>query len=380
MYCRICGNEMKKIEQIDCINDYVILTDKPHKLNVIENDLYLCKSCKHMQIKPVIATNYYDDNVLMENSHFTFLKDNKKRKIEKLKKYSPDDEKCLDIGCGQGDVLLLASEYYKKCIGIEPAKNNYSIADKKIEEFNKKYNKHDEIINGYFGYEMDKKLNDFSAFYAIMVFEHLENLTEAMENAYDCLKDGGVGLINVPNGQKIYNNNLYWMFINEHINYFTPQSLAKLAEKCGFEVLEINTNEYENEDLLEIDLYVRKGKKHYGFSAAKQNCINRLDKYLEGSNNIVIWGAGNRAHTYSWLLRDKYDIKHIIDSCENKKGKYVCGINRPIEVVNKKIIENSDTIIIFASTFNKNILHELENKYRYKGKIIYFENGDVLSK
>ncbi len=65
----------------------------------------------------------------------------------------------------------------------------------------------------------------------------MEQLQEAVRYAYDILNEGGVGLINVPNGQQIFEEGLYHQINWEHINYFTPYSLALLCNSAGFEIL-----------------------------------------------------------------------------------------------------------------------------------------------
>ena len=70
------------------------------------------------------------------------------------------------------------------------------------------------------------------------VFEHLTDLYSVLNYALEILEPGGVGLINVPNGQRIVEENLYHQIIAEHVNYFTPESLATMAKRAGFDLIE----------------------------------------------------------------------------------------------------------------------------------------------
>ena len=377
MICRICRSEMVEIETIECISPIKAL-NKQFNIKLIPNILYKCPLCTHMQMKSVCSDDYYDDDYVSDNVHFAKLSDNKLRKLEKLKKYSPDGLSCLNIGCGEGNDFSLASQLFKKIVGVEPAKNYYNYAKLRAESIASDRNYKIEVINEYFGIGNAKFGGEFSAFYSLMVFEHVDNPTAMLSSAYDSLKDEGVGLINVPNGQAIYKRGMFSLFPVEHINYYTPLSLAFLANKCGYDVLEINTNEYEKENLYEMDLFVIKSKGNIGFLKSKQNNAEKLSTYLEGCDSIVIWGAGNNAHGYARLLKPEYKIMHIVDSCKEREGQYINRLNIPVEVVDESIINSSDAIIIFASSFNKEIISSLKHTYRYDGKVIIIEKGEVV--
>lgn len=67
-----------------------------------------------------------------------------------------------------------------------------------------------------------------------------------------------------------------------------------------------------------------------------------------------------------------------MDSSEDKIGLYINGIDLQIEKVQQSIIDESDAIIIFASSYNKEIMDNLRNTYGYAKVIVYFEGEEVL--
>ena len=109
---------------------------------------------------------------------------------------------------------------------------------------------------------------------------------------------------------------------------------------------------------------------------AKEFAKKRLEYLAQSSENIIVWGAGVKAHTYSGLI-ENIEIAHIVDSSVEKKGKYISGIDIPIELVTQEIVEQSDAVIIFATSYKDEIIQELKCKYSYKGKILYFDNNDI---
>jgi hypothetical protein len=60
-----------------------------------------------------------------------------------------------------------------------------------------------------------------------------------------------------------------------------------------------------------------------------------------------------------------------------KKDCYAAGIDHAIEYPTKEAIQSSKAIIIFASSYNKEIIKELRGVYHYIGLIIYFEGKNV---
>ncbi|MBE7719535.1 MAG: class I SAM-dependent methyltransferase [Lacrimispora celerecrescens] len=57
------------------------------------------------------------------------------------------------------------------------------------------------VINSYFNDLLG--LKNITVFAAMMVFEHFEAPLDVLKAAFASLEEGGVGLINVPNGQLI---------------------------------------------------------------------------------------------------------------------------------------------------------------------------------
>ena len=269
----------------------------------------------------------------------------------------------MKFECGSDRNSELSKLYFDSCLGIEPASNLYNITK----------NKGLNVINVYFNQKL-RISERFSGFTSFQVFEHLESVYEVLSYAHEILEPGGVRLINVPNGQAICDNRYYHQVVAEHLNYFTPFSLASMANNAGFDVIEIESIE----ETLELDLYIRKPREQMcSFNDMKNQHKENLKSLTLNSNYITIWGAGAKAYSYSELLSEDLDIKHLIDSSVSKKGKYISGIKVPIENITRDIISMSDTIIIFASSYNEEIIQSLNNTYSFKGKIIYFDKEKI---
>lgn len=211
------------------------------------------------------------------------------------------------------------------------------------------------------------------AFTTFQTLEHIEKLRDTINSLYDILEYDGVGLINVPNGEMIMKHNLYHQVLLEHINYFTPRSLITLAENAGFEILDVVLDK----DTIEIDLYVKKNES-ISMEESYIEVQNDLNLVLDKYNKFGIYGAGQKSAYYSSLIckANKKKINHVFDSNKEKVGKYLSGINERTECVNNKTLQECDAVIIFASSYNIEIIGGLR-KNGFKNDIIFFEDDKV---
>lgn len=257
-YCRVCHGKVFIMDYLEgCLSTHPQVSHTPYASPLVNIKIYACETCKHIQIKDDIPSDFYDSYVMdsfnpnILNSEFVELN---KSRFENLSKYSVSRDNILDIGCGAGDKLKLAQSYFNAAIGIEPSKEFFNIA--KNQGLN--------VLHGYFDDEFTYPIK-FSSFISTQVFEHLSEPVKILESAYKILEDGGVGLINVPDGDNILNSNEYFQIIPEHLNYFTASSLCALANRSGFEVLQIIKINFANE----LDLYVKKIDKLEPFATKK---------------------------------------------------------------------------------------------------------------
>lgn len=76
------------------------------------------------------------------------------------------------------------------------------------------------------------------------VIEHLFDPASFVEQCARLVRPGGLLVLTCPNGQGFdvqTLGELSWTVAPEHLNYFNPDSLGGLFERCGFEVVERHT-------------------------------------------------------------------------------------------------------------------------------------------
>jgi hypothetical protein len=190
------------------------------------------------------------------------------------------------------------------------------------------------------------------------------------------LNDKGTGFIEIPNGAKTVYNQRYFDIFTDHVNYFTPASLAKLAQECGFIV--VSVEETFGGDYLEC--YMKKDVNERNIQQKRTNDLNFIKEQVKNYKNIGAFGAGAKGYVILTALDSELPLKFIFDNDPHKHGRFLPNTLTPISEPNASDIENLDLIIIFAASYQDEIINNLKNKYNFNGDIIGLQNNTSLIK
>ena len=245
--CRICGNENNSEKYI--LKEMMYGTRE-------EFEYFKCSDCGCLQIEsfPKNIQDYYPpDYLFFPKSDSSLLKNYLLKKREKyiltgksflgkflsrkfgipasylwLKKVSlkPDDS-ILEVGCGNGELLLKLEEAgFKNLIGIDPFIKNEIVYGQKLQILKKTIH---EISDLHF---------DWIMFHHS--FEHLNNPHEIFEVLNKLLKYGGHILIRIPvidsHAWEYYKTDWIQLDPPRHYFLYTVKSLNYLASQHGFVV------------------------------------------------------------------------------------------------------------------------------------------------
>lgn len=254
-------------------------------------------------------------------------------------------------------MLELAKDFFKWSEGIEPSEREFHVA------MEKGLLVHNKFFDRTF---VQKKKSQ--AVICLQVLEHLQNPKEVMNKIYDILDDGGVGYLDIPNGQRIYNENQYYNIFLEHINYFSINSITKLIGDAGLEI--ISAQEILNGN--HIGVYFRKNVNALSLKEKKEKDMMVLSLIANKYNKIAIWGAGIKGRVYGAILENIFSnkIMYIFDNMELYNNQYICNCKARITTPSLEKVSECEVIIITAIEYKIDIVSELQNKFFYAGTIV----------
>ncbi|MEM3389387.1 MAG: class I SAM-dependent methyltransferase [Nitrososphaeria archaeon] len=154
-----------------------------------------------------------------------------------------EGEKLLDVGCGDGEFILMCKSKFKECYGIDVSSLRVETAKNRFKEEN---NIH--IMQ----YDVDEGLPFSDQFFdvvtCIAVLEHVFNPPDVVKEINRVLKKGGFFILQVPNiawlphridlllGKLPITDGFYMGADWEHLHWFTNSSLLELLLKTGFTI------------------------------------------------------------------------------------------------------------------------------------------------
>lgn len=360
--CRICSSSLVKYKTFDKVARQVsVLRKEPFNYHGQEIEMYQCPNCNHYQIEYDNAENYYDDYIMLPNAESIYPF--RERQINQLVSINPNVTSFIEIGCGDGGFLEHAKKFYNRVVGNEPSKvYNKLTVDRGFE-----------CLSSYITKDF-KVTETFDSFCAKQVFEHLPNPKETLSKIYEMINDKGTGFIEIPNGSKTIYNQRYYDIFTDHVNYFTPTSLSKLVEECGFIVVKVE--ETFGGDYLEC--YMKKDVNARNIKQKRDNDLTFIKENSKKYNKIGAFGAGAKGFSILTALDENIPLKFIFDDDPHKQGRYLPNTIIPVSKPKIEDIETLDLIIIFAASYQDEIINNLKTKYNFKGEVIGLQNNTSI--
>jgi 2-polyprenyl-3-methyl-5-hydroxy-6-metoxy-1,4-benzoquinol methylase len=273
-----------------------------------------------------------------------------------IKKYKLTYKNILEVGCGKGEYLEILANAGVNAFGIEYSEEsvNYCIQNNLS------------VTQGFLG---DSRLNlldqKYDGFICLSFMEHWPRPNLVFQSLNENLKDGSIGLIEVPNFDMILENGLYSEFISDHLLYFTKETLNFTLQLNGFEILSCEPI-WHNYILSAV---VRKRvKTNLDFFEDFKIIVKKdLDKFIGDlpNNKVAIWGAGHQALATISLTGIEKSIKFIVDSAVFKQDKYSPTSHIQIVSENKLLEDSVDAVIIMAGSYSDEIIKIMRDKYPF---------------
>lgn len=368
--CRICDSEIENTVQLLIPITGMIFKKEPSNGQNVEVNLHICPNCGLGQIENELSGRYYENYILLDidddctDKYYT-------RSLKKFYKsqfsyfinfFSKESQlRILDIGCADGTTSDMLSEYFDVVDGVDVSLN-----------YESSYKGNGIFYNSLFE---DTAFNVcYDALFCADFLEHIFDVKKCVDKMYSVLKDGGYGMVMVPNGDRILNEGNWYDLVGEHLNYFSYNSLVQLFYSRGFEICECVS--IRDGWWYRIVFYKRNEK----LSVFEKKIVD-LDTLIEITSrfkNISFWGAGVKGVCFISNVRNLDKYLYIFDSNITKENKYFPGINKAITCPDSKKVNENDLIIITALENKNEIIKSLKRDYDYKGYIVCIDNLEAI--
>ena len=192
----------------------------------------------------------------------------------------PGRRRALDVGSGPGAFLAAGRERGWDVLGIEPSRQAAAYARGRGLP----------VVEDFLSASLARELGRFDAVHLNDVLEHLPDPRGHLGLCRELLDPGGVLCVAVPNDYSPFQDVLrraagfapWWVAPPHHLNYFDFDSLARLLERAGFEVV-------HREASFPIDLFLLMGEDYVGDDARGRACHGRRRLFEE---RLEAAGAG----------------------------------------------------------------------------------------
>lgn len=354
--CRLCGCELfsKPLAVLNNVPKAAqFLPTKEEFSNNEGIDLTLCQcsGCGLIQItnNPV---EYYKEVV----TSAAWSEKMRSFRTLQMKKFIDDfslyGKRILEIGCGEGYLLNIIETCRGTATGLE--------ASPKAVLTGKRAGRN--IIEGYIDRAFTISDQPYDAFVSINFLEHAPDPNGLLRGIYYNLSRDAVGLVEVPNLEKVLANKRYYDFIADHLSYFTVNTLRFALEKNGFAVIDCYST-WEDDDIMAIVKKKQPLDIELQFSELRSlisNLRSIIEDYKQKGKSVAIWGASHQALTLLSMCKfGTGDIKYIIDSAKFKQGRFTPIGHVPILSPETLLNNPVDIVIVMAAGYSDEVVKTL---------------------
>jgi SAM-dependent methyltransferase len=318
-------------------------------------DLYSCRRCLHVQGTSALSI----DDLYNENYSYTVNNSGARGRqdffVNRVLQFAGGRRfnRVIELGCFDLSLLkklkangLLADHW----IGIDPVplRNAGAAADILF-------------LQGYFQDIdipfLDKDRPDLII--SDQVFEHVPSANDVLSSFSKAAAPDSIFIVCVPSLELLIDNFSFHNIIHEHLNYFSAAVLAKLFDKCNFD---LRYSELNNEQTVGLLLQVYTNSCGSGDKVVSLEAADFLTKFrgnfavfesnLAGVNDFIRQGTAERIYGFGasditanlayFMKSDFSGLHHIIDDTPYKQNRFIPHL--------KPLIVNSDNVADWSTS------------------------------
>ncbi len=376
--CIVCGAPLYNEPLFICRDMPAKSQDLPTADNMEEDwpmdfNLCQCSGCGLVQFDCEPVSYYLDSTRAGERS--SVLVDMRRSQYKHLiETYNLQGKKIIEIGAGKGGFLKTLQEMQEYHV------NGYGI------ENNPEFVRIARDVEGVEVTECNPESSDwehpeapFDAFMSFAYPARLINPNAMLKGIYRNVKDGAIGIVQVPSLEHLIRPGGFYDLTADHIAYYSRKTLRFLLEKNGFEVL-------EEGDAGSIYIYaIVKKRTPYNLAESwsdVQPLADKVKKFVEderkNSRKIAVWCAGHFSFTVLSVVGIGKEISYVIDNAKFKQGCFTPASHVPIVSPEHFFDEPADTIMVLAPFYADEIIKEIRDKYPANVKVVVMNQTELI--
>lgn len=388
--CLLCGQALPEQPLMDFEQMPASAQDIPDENQVKEDrgiDLHLhqCPKCGLVQFD-CAPVAYYRDVIRSGGFSTTMVELRRYQYGHFIETYHLEGKKFLEAGCGRGEFLSVLTEFPVEAYGIEHKEDLVQIAREQGLQVSAGFPETPETVLGEHG--------PYDAFLSFNFLEHQPDPGVMLDCICNNLTEDGMGLITVPSLEYILQYDGYYELIRDHIAYYSFDTLGRLLELHGFEVLE---EEMVNRDTCSVIVRKKKGWKPgteagqntmkpvntvkpvepvdlSGWRSSKEEIQREIrqlaERLKQEKKTLAVWGASHQGFTLAATTCLGEAAEYMIDSAPFKQGRFAPASHLPIVGPEHYLEQPVDVILIVAPGYTKEIAGSIRSRFGAQVEIL----------
>jgi hypothetical protein len=370
MICQACGIADPEIfhdQRYVPTNSCLLLSTRDEAMNFPTGEIQLgfCTNCGfigNLAFDASLAeySDRYEETQAFSKRFVAFARSLAESWVEK---YSLVGKHVVEIGCGKGEFLVMMAEAgIGSGSGIDPGVDPSRIDSDAVDRITWTAGLFDDAYGPL----------DADAVVCRHTLEHIPDVRTFVTRIRSAIGDrrDTVVLFELPDTLRVLEEAAFWDVYYEHCSYFSAGSLARLFERCGFEILDLSLAYDDQYLILEArpsdtiqssavdDLgLLKKGVETFtsGYSAMVGKWRARLADVTDSGGKSVIWGASSKG--VSFLVAAGVHVEAAVDINPHKHGTYMAGTGHRV-VSPQEVVDIAPELVV---VMNPIYLDEIES-------------------
>ena len=372
-YCRLCKSDINRPALLSMSPFPMAAQYYPDKVE-FERDRgitlkeYRCSCCDLLQLccDPV---SYYKEVITAAS----FSAEARAARLKEISLFSNrfglHGKSIIEIGSGKGGIVDIMTEAGFNAVGLEFSAESIKYArDQKCN-----------MIEGYLDDLDESHDSKYDAFISLNYIEHQPDTKSFINSLARITTEDAVGYITAPNVNYLLKTNTLYEFVADHLVYFTEDTMRRAFESNGFDVIESEIINDEND--IAITVKKRKFTNISGIGDVDElveSLRNFVEHFRINKKKLAVWGAGHR--TLALLsIATISDIAFIVDSADFKQGKYSPVMHS--KIVSPETLEESDVdavIVMVPGLYPDEVVKKIKS-YSRSFEIYKLQDNKLIS-